>query len=74
LLRSSCATIASIAASEKMSGSYFARLLRLNYLAPDITGAILEGRQPPTLTAKTLMTGWDLPIAWSAQRQTLGFA
>jgi hypothetical protein len=74
LLRSSGATIASIAASEQMSGSYFARLLRLNYLAPEITGAILEGRQPPTLTAKALMTGWDVPIAWSAQRRALGFA
>jgi hypothetical protein len=30
-----------------VSRSYFTRLVRLSYLAPDITQAILDGRQPP---------------------------
>ena len=34
-----------------MSPSYFTRLIRLSYLAPDIIEAILDGRQPRDLTA-----------------------
>jgi hypothetical protein len=37
---------AALAKREGMSPSYFTRLVRLSYLAPDITQAILEGRQP----------------------------
>jgi hypothetical protein len=32
-----------------VSPSYFTRLVRLGYLAPDITEAILDGRQPADL-------------------------
>ena len=35
--------------------AYFTRLLRLSYLAPDITQAILDGRQPGDLTAEKLL-------------------
>lgn len=49
------------------------RLLRLNYLAPDIIASILDGRQPSVLTAKELMSK-DLPLDWSAQRRLLGFS
>jgi hypothetical protein len=31
------------------------RLVRLSYLAPDITKAILDGRQPGDLTAEKLL-------------------
>jgi hypothetical protein len=31
---------------EGVSSSYFTRLVRLSYLAPDITHAILDGRSP----------------------------
>ena len=37
------------------SRSYFMRLVRLSYLAPDITKAILDGRQPRDLTAEKLL-------------------
>src|SRR5215470_12563636 len=40
---------------EGVSPSYFTRLVRLCYLAPDITQAILDGRQPPDLTADKLL-------------------
>jgi hypothetical protein len=33
-----------------VSRSYFTRLIRLSYLAPDITQAILDGHQPRGLT------------------------
>jgi DNA invertase Pin-like site-specific DNA recombinase len=56
-----------------VTNSYFARIVRLAYLAPDITGAILDGRQPAKLTAARLSHVSDLPLAWSDQRRALGF-
>jgi site-specific DNA recombinase len=53
---------------------YFARLVRLGYLAPDIISAILDGRQPAVLTRQRLARVSKLPIDWSEQRQLLGFA
>ena len=52
---------------------YERRLLRLGLLAPDIQRAILAGRQPRSLNLERLIHG-DLPSAWSAQREALGFA
>ena len=42
---------AALAKREGVSPSYFTRLVRLSYLAPDITEAILDGCQPRDLTA-----------------------
>jgi hypothetical protein len=53
--------------------SYYSQILRLAYLAPDITTAILEGRQPSGLTA-TMLVEHPLPLSWQAQRAVLGFA
>jgi len=49
--------------------TYTALLLRLSWLAPDITHAILRGRQPATLTADNTR----IPLDWQAQREALGF-
>jgi len=68
------APIADLATREKLSPSYVALLLRLTFLAPDITRAILEGRQPGSFTAQKLVTYSALPFAWPEQRQALGFA
>ncbi len=57
-----------------MGAPYAARLMRLNYLAPDIVVAILNGRQPPAFTANKLMADTRLPLAWAEQRKALGFA
>ena len=67
------ATIEDIAAGEGYGATYAGRLLRLTGLAPDIVAAILEGRQPPELTANALMADTRLPLEWSAQRAALGF-
>jgi hypothetical protein len=40
------ATIAEIAAAEKINESYVGRVLRLTLLAPEIVEGILDGRQP----------------------------
>lgn len=53
---------------------YAVRIARLAYLAPDITAAILDGRQPPAMTSRTLLMTPDLPLDWDAQRKLLGFA
>ena len=52
----------------------YSQILRLAYLAPDITTAILEGRQPLGLTATMLIEHPALPLSWQAQRAALGFA
>ena len=63
-----------LAQREGVSRSYFTRLVRLSYLAPDITQAILDGRQPRDLTAEKLLEHSRLPLAWHDQRIALGFA
>lgn len=65
-------SMAQIGNSRKMSARQFARMVRLNYLAPDIQAAILDGTQPPSLTRNMLLFG-SLPLDWEQQRQLLGF-
>jgi len=52
--------------------SFFARLLRLNYLAPDIQASIVDGTQPPGLTRHKMLYS-SLPLDWGQQRQLMGF-
>ncbi len=66
--------IKTIAERENLTGSYFTRLIRINFLAPDIIQAILLGVQPPTLDAATLLRySSKLPLDWKEQRAVLGF-
>jgi site-specific DNA recombinase len=65
---------AALAKRQGVSPSYFTRLVRLSYLAPDITEAILDGRQPPDLTADKLLAHSRLPLSWPEQRTVLGFS
>ena len=48
-------------------------MLRLSFLAPDITLAILRGHQPVELNAHKLMADTRAPINWDDQRASLGF-
>jgi hypothetical protein len=64
---------AALAQREGVSRSYFTRLVRLSYIAPDITQAILDGRQPRDLTPEKLLEHSRLPLAWHDQRIVLGF-
>jgi hypothetical protein len=63
-----------LAKREGVSPSYFTRLVRLSYLAPDIIQAILDGHQPRDLTPEKLLEHSRLPLAWHDQRTALGFA
>jgi DNA invertase Pin-like site-specific DNA recombinase len=49
------------------------QLLRIAYLAPDITAAIVAGKQPVTLTGRRLLRATDIPLDWAAQRRMFGF-
>jgi DNA invertase Pin-like site-specific DNA recombinase len=65
-------SISELAKQKRMGPSQLSRFLRANYLAPDIQAAILDGTQPPTLTAWHILNG-PLPMDWEQQRQLLGF-
>ena len=74
LMDSDGVSFAVLAQRQGVSPSYFTRLVRLSYLAPDITQAILDGRQPRGLNADKLLAHSRLPLAWHEQRTVLGFA
>jgi site-specific DNA recombinase len=74
LLDSDGMPYAALAKREGVSPSYFTRLVRLSYLAPDIMQAILDGRQPRELNADKLLAHSRLPLGWNEQRTALGFA
>jgi DNA invertase Pin-like site-specific DNA recombinase len=65
------ATLAELAAMMKRDQGFFVKLLGLNYLAPDVITAILDGDHRPDLTRKEL-TNANLPLDWALQRQWLG--
>jgi hypothetical protein len=64
-------SLAAIAAREGLAVRYVGRLIRLAFLAPDIVEAIVEGRQPTTLTAEALTRRIELPLSWGSQRAAL---
>lgn len=66
-------SIASIASSHGRCRTRLGKLAALSCIAPDIVTAIVEGRQPASLTARTLQD-IDLPLGWTVQRRLLGFA
>ena len=71
VMRNDGKTIAELAAEAGVGGSYFTRILRLSFLAPEIVRAILRDRHPIKLTAKRLANEVRLPMAWEDQRALL---
>ncbi len=72
VMRNGGKTMRQLAAEAGVGGSYFTRILRLSFLAPEIVSAILHDRHPIELTGKRLANEIRLPIAWDAQRALLG--
>ncbi len=66
-------TITAIAEEAGVSGSYFTRTLRYSFLSPEITKAIIAGRQPVQLTSRKLLSYPSMPNCWSAQKRLLEF-
>jgi hypothetical protein len=61
-----------IARRFRLNDAHVRRILRFRYLAPDIVEAIIEGRQPRSMTVKRLLQG--IPCVWADQRAAFGFA
>jgi len=57
--------IKEIAEQEGYGDSYATRIMRLAFLSPDITAAILNGTQTPDITPDTLMLDTRLPLDWN---------
>jgi hypothetical protein len=59
-------SISELAEREGIAFTYMARLMRLSLLAPEIVDAIMDGRQPATVTLGKLMD--PFPLDWDEQR------
>ena len=66
--------VADVAIAQGFTEKYFTLLLRLATLDPNIVQAILDGRQPSSLTRMRLAKITNLPIEWAQQRSMLGFS
>jgi site-specific DNA recombinase len=64
------ASVSDLARREKVTPPYVSRILRLEFLAPDLTEAILEGSQAVGLTLERLRGG--IPVDWNEQRRLFG--
>lgn len=62
-------TVRALANAEAINESYLGRTLRLTLLSPKLTQAILDGRQPPELDLKKLLTA--IPADWNEQQMEL---
>lgn len=58
----------------RYSKEHLSKLARLSYLAPDIVSAIINGCQPPQISARQLLRNGNIPFDWAEQRKQLGFA
>lgn len=63
-----------IALRENIDQRHIARNIRLAFLAPDITEAILQGREPASLNAEMLLKTPRIPYVWNEQRQLFDVA
>jgi hypothetical protein len=66
-----CRSITDLAGQEEVTEPYVSRILALTVLAPDITEAIIDGRQPRSLKLSELLR--NMPLDWNEQRETFGF-
>lgn len=65
-------TVPELARISQMGPTRFSRILRVNYFAPDILTAIVDGTAPDKLTVWDLLNG-PMPLDWEQQRRLLGF-
>lgn len=62
--------LADLAKQHGKCRKHLARMVELSCLAPDIVTAILEGKQPRSLSAASLRSR-QLPLSWEEQRAAL---
>lgn len=73
LLEGDGRTIAELAEEAGVTASWFARIVRLSFLSPRITPALVDGRQPLELSADRLLKLGPVPASWQNQLGTYGF-
>lgn len=73
ILRSDGRSIAELAEERRAGRPHFTRIVRLGFVARDITTAILEGRPPIELSAEQMSITADLAKDWPQQRRERGF-
>ena len=73
LLSEEARSVSEIAKMERVTASYVTRVIRLAFLAPEITEKILDGSHPASLTANRLINKQDFPLDWEKQLVCLGF-
>lgn len=66
-------SVLELAQERRMSQNLAVRILRMNYLAPDILTAIVDGTQPSGVTQRRLLDAAAV-LDWRQQREMLGFA
>jgi site-specific DNA recombinase len=71
MLRSGEISTSELAAREGVTSSYVARVLRLAFLAPAVTEAILAGRQRAGVTVASLTAEGAIAADWKTQIATL---
>jgi site-specific DNA recombinase len=64
-------SIDAIARSERLTGSYVTRLLRLAFLAPDLVERILNGAQPSEASIQLFALRKEIPLCWQEQVRAL---
>lgn len=60
-------TVEALAKALGLTERHVRQMLPIGFLAPDLSEAIVEGRQPPTLTLAKLLSA-PIPISWREQR------
>jgi DNA invertase Pin-like site-specific DNA recombinase len=73
VINSNGRSIKDLAVEVAVSPSYFTRVLRLSFLAPEITKAIVQGRQPVGFSAIKLMQAGQFALRWPDQCREFGF-
>jgi site-specific DNA recombinase len=74
LLSGRAASMVEIGKREKVGKRYVSRIVRLAFLAPEIVEQIVNGCQPPELTAESLLKDHtQLPLSWESQHKMLEF-
>lgn len=61
-----------IAAAEGVTNGHIRRYMKLAFLAPDITRAILDGRQAADLSLERITRPQEFPLDWDQQRRLFG--
>ncbi|OYW86597.1 MAG: hypothetical protein B7Z22_06405 [Hyphomonas sp. 32-62-5] len=69
-IRTGRATSKEIVKREKLSRRFVAIHLDLAFLAPDLVISIVEGQQPPSLSAQ-LLRSMQIPLEWNNQRELI---